>query len=213
MEYFDDYSVYIDGTAVFIVLTSMFFAIHRGLVKEVLGFGSWIVAALAVIYAIPASREYTGDMFDSKITADITVGIVVAILVLVICTLITYKSTAKIRGSALNSLDRTLGGIFGIVRGVFIVTILFLIANLIFTKEIKEEADYSVLKPHLNKVSEGFEKYMDSFGEEENKLDELFEKLNAPEVKPENSPVNKIKEGYKDMERKSLDQLIMETGN
>ncbi len=210
MEYFKDYSAYLDGIAIFIVLTSILFAFYRGLVKEILGIGSWVLAAFAVIYAIPASRPYTADMFESKVVADIVVGVVVAITVLVICTLITFKSTVKIRGSALNGLDRTLGGIFGLARGVLIVVVLYIGATMIFTKELDDDVDHSILKEYLDDANDAFEDYVDSYGEEDNNLDELFEKLNVPEVK---ETIESTKEGYKNKERKSLDQLILETSD
>ncbi len=225
MEYFDDYSAYIDGIGLFVIITSTVFAIYRGLVREILGIGSWILAALAVIYAIPAAYPYTKGYFDSKLAADMTTGIISALLVLIICTLITHKSTAKVRDSALNGLDRTLGAVFGLARGILICVVLYFIGLLLFSIEIKEQTKHSFLGPQLAEIENVVEDYIDSYSDKESNLDELFEKLNDSDLKtqsedlfkklnePEVKPKTDDTEGYKDKERKSLDQLILETSD
>ncbi len=127
MEYLNDYSIYIDSIAILILLVSTLLAMYRGFLREILGLGSWILAVIAVIYAIPAFSPITEGIFESKIVADIVVGIVVAITVLVICTLISYKTSSKIRASALSGLDRILGALFGFARGVLIVLIAYIV--------------------------------------------------------------------------------------
>ena len=119
-----------------IITISGLVGIFRGLVREILSLVGWIVSAwLAWQFA----SELT-FVFDSFIqSADVRKAaafISIFLLSLVLFALLSYFISKIISKSPLQGMDRTLGMIFGLLRGAIIVAILaVLIQSTQFAKE------------------------------------------------------------------------------
>ena len=115
---------WVDVIVVVIVGFSTLSAILRGFVRETLSLFAWVAAASVTIYfghyAVPLFAPHF-----SPVVAQIVAYSAVLLLVLIPLSLIAYRISEKVRTSPVGTLDRSLGGAFGIVRGLVIVAVAY----------------------------------------------------------------------------------------
>jgi len=94
--------------------------------REVLSIASWAAAAILTLYAYPKLKPVVLQYFSNEIVASaICVGGVFLGTLLVV-SVITIKISDTILDSRVGALDRTLGFLFGLARGLVIVVVAFL---------------------------------------------------------------------------------------
>lgn len=114
-----------------IMLVSGLLALARGFTREVLSLVAWGAAAIAAYVAIkqPSLVEFAKTnvpYLEKEILAQIAVGAAAFLVVLIIVSIISVKISDYVVDSAAGSFDRTLGFIFGVVRGFVFVAIAYL---------------------------------------------------------------------------------------
>ncbi len=118
----DDLPINVTDLAIFVViLISGALAFVRGFVHELLSMAAWIGAAVATVYGLPLLLPYARDLIAIKIFAEIAAGASVFILVLVALSVLCHMISRHIRESSLGAVDRSLGLLFGFLRGAFLV--------------------------------------------------------------------------------------------
>lgn len=115
-----------DLVVIGVVLLSALLAFARGFVREVLSIGGWVGAAVGTLFIFPVARPYMRTYISPVMLADIVTGVGIFIVLLIILTAISHQVAKGVRGSALNAIDRSLGFLFGIVRGLVIVSLAYL---------------------------------------------------------------------------------------
>jgi membrane protein required for colicin V production len=109
-----------------VMLISGILAMVRGFMREVLSIASWAAAAIVTIYAyprlLPLAKEYVNH--DIGAAALVIGGVFLGTLLVV--SVITIKISDMILDSRVGALDRTLGFLFGLARGLVIVVVAFL---------------------------------------------------------------------------------------
>jgi membrane protein required for colicin V production len=109
-----------------VMLISGLLAMVRGFMREVLSIAAWGAAALVTLYSyqklLPTAKTY----FDSETVASIAVIAGVFIGTLIVVSIITVRVSDMILDSRIGALDRTLGFLFGLARGLLIVVVAFL---------------------------------------------------------------------------------------
>jgi membrane protein required for colicin V production len=118
--------MYLDLFLIAVMLISGLLAMVRGLIREVLSIAGWGAAAVAGLYAysklLPMTKQYISNDY---MAAGVTVaGAFFATLIIV--SVITVKISDKILDSRIGALDRTLGFLFGLFRGLIIVVVAFI---------------------------------------------------------------------------------------
>jgi membrane protein required for colicin V production len=120
---------YLDYFVIAALLLSVAWGAWRGLVHEVLSLAGWIMAFLAAnLLAAPLSETFPANMRPEFRVVGAFVLVFVATLVLT--TLLTALVTKFVRVSVLQSLDRWLGALFGLVRGLLIIVAFAVAAGL-----------------------------------------------------------------------------------
>ena len=123
-----------------VMLISGLLAMIRGFMREILSIGAWGVAALATLYAyarvLPMAKQY---LSNDMVAAGVTVG-GIFLLTLLIVSIITVRRVG--------ALDRTLGFLFGLGRGLVIVVVAFLF----FTWLVPERSQPEWVKDAKSKV-------------------------------------------------------------
>lgn len=109
-----------------VMLISGLLAMIRGFMREILSIGAWGVAAVVTLYSysrvLPLAKGYfSSDM----VAAGVAIGSVF-LLTLLIVSIITVRISDMILDSRVGALDRTLGFLFGLGRGLVIVVVAFL---------------------------------------------------------------------------------------
>jgi len=119
----------LDLAVLVILLLSALLAFMRGFVHEVLSVAAWIGAIFAVIYGLPELRHLARDTIPNSLIADSTTGVIIFLAVLVFLSMLTKILSKSIQASALNNLDRSLGFIYGLVRGAVIFAAVLIIID------------------------------------------------------------------------------------
>jgi membrane protein required for colicin V production len=109
-----------------VMLISGLLAMIRGFMREILSIGAWGVAALVTLYSysrlLPMAKQYfSSDMVAAAVTAG---GVFLGTLLVV--SIITARISDMVLDSRVGALDRTLGFLFGLGRGLIIVVVAFL---------------------------------------------------------------------------------------
>ncbi len=132
----------IDGVVAVIIIISAMLAYSRGLVREVLAIGGWIVAGvLAFIFAaqaadlvveLPVIDKYLRDSCE---LARIAGFAGVFALALIAMSMITPLFASLVQHSALGGIDQGLGFLFGAARGILLVGIALLVYDRVITDQ------------------------------------------------------------------------------
>ena len=116
----------IDLIVLGIVVISVLFALYRGLVRELLGISSWLLAGFAALYSFdPFMKSLDGHFQNVKLAAIIS-SVVLALIVLILMTIINAAITRRLRKSSLSGLDRIFGLVFGVARALLIVALIYI---------------------------------------------------------------------------------------
>ena len=110
-----------------ILIISAVLAFARGLIKETLSVVGWIGAIFAVLYVFPLLQPLTRDLIPLDILADAVTGIAIFLVALVSISIVSYTIAKRVRENSLNAIDRSLGLLFGVVRGAVVVCIAYLV--------------------------------------------------------------------------------------
>jgi len=206
-----------------ILLLSGLLALSRGFVHEVLSIGSWVGAAFAALYGFPHVRPYVRDLIETEFIADIAAGAGTFIVALIVLTIVTKLIAEQVQGSALNPLDRSLGFVFGLLRGIIIVCLLYGAISWMmppdkqpsWMRDAKSmpliEQGTSFLKSLI--PSNAAEKIANEAEAQRDKannaieLQKTFEKILTPDAKSDTT-TPKDPQGYDKQERNDLDRLI-----
>jgi membrane protein required for colicin V production len=118
-----------------VLALSALLAFYRGFVREVLGVGAWVGAIFIGFwfapFIAPKITQWVGSG-DIAYPAAIAAGFLVALIVL---SVISSWVGALVRGSALGGVDRTLGLVFGLVRGAAVLVFCYVAAGLVTTPQ------------------------------------------------------------------------------
>jgi membrane protein required for colicin V production len=128
----------IDGVVALIIVLSAVLAYSRGLVRETLAIAGWAGSAvLAYAFAAQAQPLIQGFAVDipkigPSIAASCELSIIVSFAVvfaigLVIAALFSPLLSSLVQRSVLVGLDQGLGFLFGVLRGVLLVAVAFLV--------------------------------------------------------------------------------------
>lgn len=124
----------VDGGVALIAVLSGYLAYTRGFTRELLAIGGWLAAAVAAALATPQveplirEAPVVGDFLASScilsVIAAFTIVMAIGLLLLAVFTPIF---SALVLDSVLGPIDRVLGFVFGIARGVILVAVAYLL--------------------------------------------------------------------------------------
>ncbi|MDX2264906.1 MAG: CvpA family protein [Hyphomicrobiales bacterium] len=126
---------WLDVILVVIMLLSGFLAMLRGLTREMLAIMSWALAALATLFLFPNYRDIARKYIQPDILADAALAGTIFIVVLIVASLVTIRLSDQILDSRVGALDRTLGFVFGLARGLILVVISYELVALIVERK------------------------------------------------------------------------------
>lgn len=117
--------------AVFVVLgVSVLLGVMRGLVKELMALGSWLLAFVLSKQFAPAAAAFMPSALDPA-ELRLAAGFVVVLFgALVLFWVATLLMTEAVKAVGLGGANNVLGGFFGLLRGVLIVVIAVMVASL-----------------------------------------------------------------------------------
>jgi membrane protein required for colicin V production len=116
----------LDIVLIVVMLISGLLAMVRGFMREVLSIIAWVLAAGATLYSyaklLPLAKQY----FNNDIVATVAVIGGVFLITLLVVSVLTVRLSDMVLDSRVGALDRTLGFMFGLARGLVIVVVAFM---------------------------------------------------------------------------------------
>jgi membrane protein required for colicin V production len=121
---------WLDCAALGVIAISVAWGVWRGLVREVVSLAGWIIAFLAAnLLAGPAGDALPESLGGPDVRV-LVAFIGIFIVALAFATLVALLLRKMLKAAGLGGLDRTLGGIFGVARGLLVIVALGLLAGL-----------------------------------------------------------------------------------
>ena len=109
-----------------VMLLSGLLAMIRGFMREILSIAAWGAAAIATLYAFPRLTPMAKTYFNNDTVAAVVVVAGVFLGTLIVVTVFTSRISDMVLDSRIGALDRTLGFLFGLARGLLIVVVAFM---------------------------------------------------------------------------------------
>lgn len=237
----------VDIIALVVMLASVVIAILRGFIRELLTifgmFGGAVAAFVGGPMLSPYMRGWLGvvegaeeppalfGILPYSILAEILAYGLIFIVFVIFLSVLSHFLAESVRNLGLGAVDRTLGMVFGIIRGVLFLGLLYLpIYKLVSAEQMKDWPflETSKSRVYLEMTSRWIDGFIPSAQDEEEseedksllnegikKLEEL-DLLNSDENSDqpaENKLLSpkKLKEGYTDDFREKMDKLIEDT--
>jgi len=204
-----------DFSILMVILISAIFAFMRGFSQEILSLFSWIVA-ISGSYFFANNFVNLINKFTENIVFSRILSYVIVFLVLIFFLSFLAKIFSNtIKKSYVGMLDRTLGFVFGIIRGYFIVSLCFYSFYKFYDGENvdwidKSKFDSIIKKTNFKilKIINFDDQYSNKLGNEiQKKSEKLFEKSIDSRLKLKNSLDNR-NEVYPEGERNMMQRLI-----
>lgn len=212
----------LDVVFLVIVGVSALVAIARGVTKELLSIIGWVLAGVSVYYLLPVVDPIMKKYIASEVLSGLVSGMVILIMFCIFWVLAADKISTQIRFSKLSSLDRILGFIFGIFRGVVIVVLLQIMISSLIPEESQKgvfaESRYFKLAGDAAGPIKGLipEKWFDdlkakgeTLGLVAAKTDEKVDEEKAKDEEPSSAEkLNKAADAASDVLKKSGEELF-----
>jgi len=120
---------WLDYGVIAALVLSIAWGAWRGFVHEVLSLAGWILAFIAAnLLATPVAESFPANMRPEFRVVGAFAAVFIGTLVLT--ALLTALVTKVVRVSVLQNLDRWLGALFGLLRGLVLIVAFALIAGL-----------------------------------------------------------------------------------
>lgn len=119
----------LDIAVLAVVALSAIFAFARGFMREALSIVAWGGAALIAYYSFEPVYRLVSRAVHTPLLAYVVDGGGVFILSLIALTILTGYLARFVRFGALSPIDRTLGLLFGIARGLAVVCLAYLLLD------------------------------------------------------------------------------------
>jgi membrane protein required for colicin V production len=210
-----------------ILLVSAFLAYMRGFSHEILSVVGWVGAIFATMHGLPDAQRFTTQFINNETIAAIVGGAIIFITTLILLFIVTRSLSHRIQASTLNALDRSLGFLFGIIRGAVLTCLVYLAVEWVYpikeqpkwltaartmpviqfgARELHSLVPKKTVKTGIRAVSHAKKKAQDVI---RNQTEKTLQKMIAP--KPQS--LNKKKQdGYKEQQRRAMERLIDGSG-
>jgi membrane protein required for colicin V production len=117
----------LDLAVIGIVALSAIFAFARGFVREALSIVAWVGAAAITLYGFNWVYGQIEPRIHDRLLSQVAAGFGLFVISLILLTILTGLVLRTVRASGLSPIDRTLGFIFGLARGAFLVCLAYLL--------------------------------------------------------------------------------------
>jgi membrane protein required for colicin V production len=124
----------VDAGVAVVTLLSGILAYSRGVTREIFAIAGWVAAAVVASYVAPMveplirEAPFVGEKLADSCVISIAVAFTIVLAIsLLVLSIFTPLIAGLVLDSALGGLDRMLGFLFGIARGLLLIAIVYLI--------------------------------------------------------------------------------------
>lgn len=202
----------LDVVLIAVLLISGGLALLRGFTREVLSIIAWVSAALATLVLFPLLQPKFRELIASNALADIVCAVAIFLTILITVSLLTAKISNTVVNSKIGALDRTLGFIFGVARGLLLMVVVYLFFVWLVPPAkhpgwIANARSLWILRSTGSYILSWMPK------DPSKALEKITGKKPAPATNAPPGPKTdgKAESGYRNSERRSLQQLLEST--
>lgn len=214
----------LDLAIIALLLISAFFAFLRGFTKEVLSLLGWAGAAVATLVLFDPLKPLARGYLSPNLLADAVTGVGIFLVTLLVLSIIGHAIASRVRDSAIGPLDRSLGFLFGLLRGAVVVCIAYLLVSWVVPD--REQPAWLAQARTLPLLKIGSEQLLTLLPEDARARSRAavdgsaerarqgidaanaIEGFTKPQSAQSSKPDSPDETGYKNGERRSLDTLI-----
>jgi len=212
-----------------IILISTVLSFLRGFTREVLSIANWVLSIYAALALGGYLASFIKDYVGNENLAMTISYVVVFLAIMVVASLITSRLANRLQSSSIGPLDRTLGIIFGSLRGFVIACLGYLLLVLIVPQG--DEPDWLTSARLYPAIQTGSAALLATIPEgslpvDQKKLDDAVSKgrkdindagknLILDQIEQQidgltndKSKDTKVEKGYKESDRATLESLI-----
>ena len=113
-----------------IIFISIIVSLMRGFVKEALSLTGWLASLWIAMTFSSGMAELFGTSIKDPTLRLLAAFVCLFVLSLLVGAIINFFATQFIQRAGLSGIDRTIGGVFGLLRGVLLVTIIVMLLGL-----------------------------------------------------------------------------------
>lgn len=148
-----------DYLVLFVLVCSVIISMLRGLVKEVLSLASWVIALVVANAYGEALATMLPDLIPGESTKLIVGFIALFIGTRLLMALLSRAVQEMVKASGLSLVDRSLGAVFGLARGMVIVLAVVLLCG---TTSIPQQPFWTdaMLSPYAVTAAETVKPYL-----------------------------------------------------
>lgn len=144
----------IDIVIVGTLLISVLIGWVRGAVKEVCSVISWFGSGYLAYRLFPTGLEIVRDFVEQPILANIITGVSLFVIFLIVLSLLTYIFSKIVNESIFSRVDKICGVLFGLVRGILILSVAEFGSTYYIFKEPPEFVTQSTLLPYIKNTAQ-----------------------------------------------------------
>jgi membrane protein required for colicin V production len=211
----------VDPIVLAVVFISAAYATYKGFVSETLSIFAWAAAAFATLFFGPKLAPVTRGLVGAPWLAVLTGYALIFLVVLIPLSFMSFRFAGTVKNSPVGTLDRVLGAVFGIVRGLAIVGLAYIAFT--YVVSVKSQPDW-VARAWTLPVVKGSSEVLLSLVPDQHLGNAREEPVAQPEPKTVTAPGPVPKpaqtaapkktrhKSYGAKERSELDRLIEQTG-
>ena len=151
-----------DGAVALVVIVSAMLAYNRGLTREALAIGGWLVAALSAFFFAPFVEPLAHEIpfLGAILRGNCLMSVLAAFAAvfgvsLIVLSVFTPILSSAVQSTMLGPIDKGLGFVFGVARGVLLVGVIYLAYDMIVPQDDRiDMIEASVSKGLLEEVAE-----------------------------------------------------------
>jgi len=113
-----------------IIFISIIISLMRGFVKEALSLTGWLVSLWVAMTFSSGMAELFGNSIKDPTLRLLAAFISLFVLSLIIGAIINFFAIQFVQRTGLTGVDRTIGAVFGFLRGILLVTIIVMLLGL-----------------------------------------------------------------------------------
>jgi membrane protein required for colicin V production len=141
----------VDIIVAIVMLGLAAFSFFRGFVHQVLAIGAWVGAVMATIHGFALARPFFRSHIDSALGADVATAAALFLVSLLVLSIATKAVSDRVRRSALNSVDSSLGFVFGLGMGAVLMSLAYLGVTMLTGPDLPDWLAEAKTRPWLER--------------------------------------------------------------